>query len=59
MKIYYHEKISSMYHVRLKEKGGEGEDKSEVPDSNLSWVYAVSCSIHWVAEKSSSGELSS
>ena len=22
MKIYYHEKISSMYHVRLKEKGG-------------------------------------
>ena len=46
MKIYYHEKISSMYHVRLKEKGGEGEDKSEVPDSNLSWVYAVSCPIH-------------
>ena len=44
MKIYYHEKISSMYHVRLKEKGGE--DKSEVPDSNLSWVYTVSCSIH-------------
>ena len=44
MKIYYHEKISSMYHVRLK-KGG-GEDKSEVPDSNLSWVYKVSCSIH-------------
>lgn len=22
MKIYYYEKISSMYHVRLKEKGG-------------------------------------
>ena len=27
MKIYYHEKISSMYHVRLKKRGGRINQK--------------------------------